>query len=107
MHIYANTIQVDILCIICMYSYLWCSCACSNTYLWQIWDRLDTKALEDESQSLYGHGVVLRERLVLEDPHQRVDGNGRVEVLQAGTTAHRYKKLTGCVTSSCKQGQQY
>ena len=51
------------------------------TNLWKVWDRLDSKTLEDESERLYCHGVVLRERLVLENPHQRVDGNGRIEVL--------------------------
>ena len=46
--------------------------------------------------------MVLGERLVLEDPHQGVDGNGGVEVLQAGATAHRHKELTGRVTTSWK-----
>ena len=58
------------------------------SYLRQVGHRLDAKALEDEAQSLYSHGVVLRERLVLEDPHQGVDGDVWVEVFQAGSTAH-------------------
>ena len=37
---------------------------------------------------LNGHGVVLGEGLVFEYPHERVDGNGGVEVVQAGSAAH-------------------
>ena len=51
------------------------------SHLRQVWHRLDAKALEDKAQCLYGHGVVLRERLVFEYPHQGVDGDGGVEIL--------------------------
>lgn len=68
--------------------------------LWEIGDRLDAKALEDEAKCLDGHGVVLRERLILEYPHEGVDGDGRVEVLQTCPAAHGHKQLTGGVTGS-------
>ena len=55
--------------------------ACTHTYLWEVRDRLDAQTLEDESQGLYGHGVVLRQRHVLQNPHEGVDGNGGVEVV--------------------------
>ena len=44
---------------------------------------------------LYGHGVVLREGLVSEDPHEGVDSNGGVEILQTGSTAHGHQQSTG------------
>lgn len=37
--------------------------------LWQIGDTLNAEALEYEAECLYGHGVMLGERLILEDPH--------------------------------------
>ena len=70
-------------------------------YLRQVRYRLDAKALEDKAKSLNGHGVVLRERLVLEYPHQRVDGNGGIEVFQARPASHGHQKLTGRVTAPC------
>jgi len=69
----------------------------SPPHLWQVGDRLDTEALEDEAQGLDGHGVVLREALVLQNAHEGVDGNGRVEVLQTRSTAHGHQQLTGSV----------
>ena len=60
----------------------------AGAHLGQVGDRLDTEALEDEAEGLDGHGVVLGQRLVFEDPHERVDGDGGVEVLQTSSTAH-------------------
>ena len=73
-----------------------------STYLRKVRHRLDTQTLEDETKSLYGHRVVLRERHVLEDPHQGVDSNGGVEIIQTSTTTHGDQQLTGCVTSACR-----
>ncbi len=70
----------------------------THTHLWEVGHGLDPEALEDEAQGLNGHGMVLGEGLVLEDPHQGTDGYGRVEVLQTGPTAHGHQQLTGCVS---------
>ena len=45
--------------------------------------------------------MVLGERLVLQDAHEGVDGDGGIEVLQTGATAHGDQELTGRVTAAC------
>ena len=71
------------------------------SYLGKVWNRFDAKTLEDEAKGLYSHGVMLRETVVLENSHQRVNGNGGIEILQASPRAHGHQQFIGSITNSC------
>lgn len=45
-------------------------------------DALETQGLEDEGDGLYDHGVVVGERWVPQDAHQRDDGHGWIKLIQ-------------------------
>ena len=52
---------------------------------------LDAEALEDERDGLHDHGVLRGERRVLDDAHERRDGDGRVELVERVLThAHQH-----------------
>lgn len=57
---------------------------------------LEAQRLEDEGDGLDNHGVMVREGLVSEDPHQRHHGHSRVELIQ-GQVAHVDQHLAGAV----------
>lgn len=59
---------------------------------------LEPQGLEDEGDGLNHHGVVVRERLISEDPHQGHHGHSWVELVQ-GQVSHVDQHFTGAVVS--------
>lgn len=66
-------------------------------------DALEAQGLEDEGDGLHHHGVVVGERRVPEDAHQRDDGHGRVKLIQR-QVAHVDEHLAGAVVG-CRENQ--
>lgn len=58
----------------------------------------EPQGLEDEGDGLNHHGVVVREGLISEDPHQGHHGHSWVELIQ-GQVSHVDQHLTGAVVS--------
>lgn len=59
---------------------------------------LESQGLEDEGDGLNHHGVVVRERLISEDPHQGHHGHSGVKLVQ-GQISHVDQHFTGAVVS--------
>ena len=66
---------------------------CGNDLL-DVWHTLDSQTLEDKSDGLNHHGMVLRERWVPDNPHQGCYGDGGVYFLQCGGSGHIGQHLT-------------
>lgn len=62
-------------------------------------DALEAQGLEDEGDGLHDHGVVVGERWVPQDAHQRDDGHGRIKLVQrqvAHVDQHLARAVVGC-----------
>ena len=66
---------------------------CGNDLL-DVWHTLDSQTLENKSDGLNHHGMVLRERWVPDNPHQGCYGDGGVYFLQCGGSGHIGQHLT-------------